>query len=59
MALVEGLTPSWLWRGLLFLIGLVLYRATIRLLASDLHFIVSGSKPDSRSRVRLLLRKVS
>ena len=55
MALIEGLTPSWLWRGSLFLIGFLLYRGAIRLLASDLHFIFNGSEPASRSRVKLLL----
>ncbi len=55
MALIEGLTPSWIWRGLLFLIGVLLYRGAIRLLASDLHLIVSASEPGCRSRVRLLL----
>ncbi|MGH8165183.1 MAG: hypothetical protein ACREP1_12700 [Rhodanobacteraceae bacterium] len=54
-ALVEGLNPAGVWRALLFLGGLMLYRAAIRVLASDLHAIVSSAESEWRSRLRRLL----
>jgi hypothetical protein len=55
MALIEGLNPAWLWRVLLFLAGLVLYRIAIRFLAADLHFVIRASEAEWRSRLRRLL----
>jgi len=56
MALIEGLTPPWVWRTLIFVIGLVLYRAAISVASSELHFVLSGKTPQWRSRiVRLLI----
>ena len=55
MALIEGLTPTWFWRTLIFLTGLLLYRGAIRLVASDLHFVVSATDPGWRPRVKLLV----
>jgi hypothetical protein len=56
MALIEGFTPAWLWRALLFIIGLVLYRGAMSLSSSELHFVLSAATPQWRSRlVRLLL----
>ncbi len=55
MALIEGLKPAGIWRALLFLAGLVLYRSAIRLLAAELHFVVHASETEWRPRVRRLL----
>jgi hypothetical protein len=55
MALIDGLSPAGDWRALLFLTGLILYRSAIRLLAADLHFIVSLRETEWRARVRRLL----
>ena len=55
MALIEGLTPIWFWRTLIFLAGLLLYRGAIRLVASDLHFVVRAMDPGWRPRVMPLL----
>jgi hypothetical protein len=56
MALIEGFTPAWLWRALLCIIGLVLYRGAMSLSSSELHFVLSAATPQWRSRlVRLLL----
>jgi hypothetical protein len=56
MALTEGLTPAWVWRALIFVVGLVLYRGAVSLTSSELHFVLSAKTPQWRSRVvRLLL----
>lgn len=55
MALIEGLKPAGVWRAILFLAGLVLYRSAIRLLAAELHFVVRASDMEWRPRVRRLL----
>jgi hypothetical protein len=58
MALIEGLTPPWVWRTLIFVIGLVLYRAAISVASSELHFVLSGKTPqwifDPRGRIEML-----
>jgi hypothetical protein len=55
MALIEGLVPAPVWRTLLFVIGLVLDRAAVSLISSDLHFILSANRPEWRSRLARLL----
>ena len=55
MALIEGVSPAWLWRALLFLAGLILYRIAIRFLAADLHFVVRAAGTEWRPRLRRLL----
>jgi hypothetical protein len=56
MAIIWGLRPAWVWRALIFLIGLVLYRAALSLISSELHFVLGLKEPQWRSRViRLLL----
>lgn len=56
MALIEGLKPAWVWRGLILLAGLLLYRGAISLASSEFHFVVSAKSPQWRLRtVRLLL----
>jgi hypothetical protein len=55
MALIEGLKPAGVWRGILFLAGLILYRGAIRFLAAELHFVVRASDVEWRPRVRRLL----
>lgn len=55
MALIDGLKPAALWRGLLFVAGLMLYRGAIRLLASELHFVVRLNDSRWRGRVSRLL----
>ncbi|MGH8091946.1 MAG: hypothetical protein ACREIF_00530 [Chthoniobacterales bacterium] len=55
MALILGLKPAAVWRALLFLAGLMLYRAAIRLLTSDLHFVVRSADSGCRTRVTRLL----
>ena len=56
MALTEGLTPAWVWRALIFVVGLALYRGAVSLTSSELHFVISAKAAQWRSRVvRLLL----
>lgn len=55
MALIEGLTPAWVWRGLMLAVGLVLYRATVSLTSSELHFVLSVKDPRWRSQAVFLL----
>ncbi len=56
MALIWGLAPGWVWRDLMIVIGLVLYRGASSLASSELHFVVSAKLSQWRSRViRLLL----
>jgi hypothetical protein len=56
MALTSGLMPGWLWRGLMFVIGLVLYRWALSFTSADLHFVLSAEVAQWRSRlVRMLV----
>jgi hypothetical protein len=55
MALITGLGPAGVWRAALFFAGLIPYRAAIRLLASDLHFVARSAEPSWRSRVTRVL----
>ncbi len=55
MALTVGLNPTWVWRSLLLLAGVFLYRGAILLLASNLRFVVMPGGVETRSRVRRLL----
>lgn len=55
MALISSLRPGWLWRILVFLAGLGLYRAALFLASSDLHFILSAKNPQWRSSIVHLL----
>jgi hypothetical protein len=56
MALTTGFTPGWLWRALMFLAGLVLYRWALSFISAELHFVLSAKAAPWRSRlVRLLM----
>jgi hypothetical protein len=55
MALTNGLTPSWLWRGLMFVVGVVLYRWALRFISAELHFVLSANVAQWRSRLARLL----
>ena len=56
MAVTSGLTPGWLWRALMFVIGLVLYRWALSFISAELHFVLSPKVVRWRSRlVRLLM----
>jgi hypothetical protein len=55
MALTNGLTLGWLWRGLMFVVGVVLYRWALRLISSELHFVLSANVGQWRSRLARLL----
>ncbi len=55
MALTNGLTPGWLWRSLMFLVGVALYRWALRFISAEIHFVLSTNVAQWRSRlVRLL-----
>jgi len=54
-ALTRGLTPGWVWRVLMFGIGLFLYRGALSLTSSELHFVLSANNAQWRSRLRRLL----
>lgn len=55
MALIAGLKPAGLWRAILFVAGLFLYRGAIRLLAADFHFVVRAAETKWQPRVRRIL----
>jgi hypothetical protein len=56
MAIIWGLRPAWVWRALIFSIGLLLYRAALSVISSELHFILSLKESQWRPRmVRILL----
>jgi hypothetical protein len=55
MALIDGLKPAGVWRAMLFLAGLLLYRRAIRFLAADLHFVVRAGEMKWQPRVRRIL----
>jgi len=55
MALIDGLKPAGVWRAMLFLAGLLLYRSAIRFLAADFHFVVRAAETKWQSRVRRIL----
>ena len=55
MALIEGLTPASVGRALMLAVGLVLYRATVSLTSSELHFVLTVKDPQWRSHVVFLL----
>ena len=55
MALTNGLTPGWLWRGVTLMVGFVLYRWALRFISAEMHFVLSANVGQWRSRlVRLL-----
>jgi hypothetical protein len=54
-ALIRGLSYLWLWQVLFVVIGIALYRGSMRLVASDLHWIISKSDVNWRFRVRRLI----
>jgi hypothetical protein len=54
-ALTRGLTPGWVWRVLMFGIGLFLYRGALSLTSSELHFVLSRNNAQWRSRLCRLL----
>ncbi len=49
-ALVAGAKREWLWRGVLIVAGIVLYRTSEMLAASELHWIVSSGEAYWRAR---------
>jgi hypothetical protein len=55
MALISGLTPAWLWRAVIFIAGLALFRAAISVTSSELHFIMDADAPQWRSRLIRML----
>lgn len=55
LALIRGLPYQWAWRILFVVIGLVLYRAAVRLAASELRWIVRLADRDAPARVRRLV----
>jgi hypothetical protein len=55
MALIEGLKPAGVWRAILFLAGLFLYRGAIRFLAADFHFVVRAAETKWQPRLRRIL----
>ena len=54
-ALIREASPLWLWRSLFVVAGVFLYRLSIRLVASDWHWILSKDDPGSRFRLRRLI----
>jgi len=54
-ALIRGMPYLWLWRILFVAAGIVLYRGSVRLVASELRWIVSASDANRRFRVRRLV----
>jgi hypothetical protein len=55
-ALIRGMLYLWLWRILFVGAGIVLYRGSMRLVASELRWIVSTSDTNWQFRVRRLVR---
>lgn len=55
MALIAGLMPGWVWRSLLFVTGIVLYRAAMSVVSSEFHFIQSVHTPQWHSRTLPLI----
>jgi len=51
-ALIHGLPYLWLWRVVLMVIGITLYRASMRLVAAELRWIVSRNEGSWPLRVR-------
>jgi hypothetical protein len=55
VALIRGSSPPWLWRTILAVIGLVLYRRAMTLVASELHRVVPASDAHRRRRLHALI----
>ncbi len=53
-ALIRDSSNLWIWRVLFVIVGIALYRASTRLVAAELHWIIPKSDPASRFRVRRL-----
>lgn len=54
-ALIRQASPPWVWRVLFVVAGVALYRLSMRLVASELHWIISKDDTDSRFRLRRLI----
>jgi hypothetical protein len=54
-ALIREASPLWVWRVLFVIVGMVLYRLSMRLVAADLHWVISKEDPDGRFRLRRLI----
>jgi hypothetical protein len=54
MALTNGFTPGWLWRGLMVVVGVVLYRWALGFMSAEMHFVVSANVEWRFRLVRLL-----